>query len=86
MDMGILVQILTIAGGLASAVIWICKFMFSPQKEMLERINKTLEKLNDKLDIETQERHELEVWLQQVDDRGKSNTHRLDKLEGKVMP
>ena len=83
--MEVVVQMLTIAGGLASAVIWICKFMFSPQKEMLERINKTLDKLNDKLDVETQERHELEVWLQQVDDRGKSNMHRLDKLEGKVM-
>lgn len=86
MDMEILVQMLTIAGGLASAVIWICKSMFSPLKEMLERINKTLEKLNDALDKETQERHELEVWLQQVDDRGKSNTHRIDQLEGKAMP
>ena len=84
--MGVLEQMLTVGGGLASAVIWICKFMFSPLKEMLERINKTLEKVNDKLDKETLERHELEVWLQQVDDRGKSNTHRLDKLEGKVMP
>ena len=79
-------QALAVGGGLAAAVIWICKSMFLPLKEMLERINKTLEKLNDKLDVETQERHELEVWLQQVDDLGKSNTHRLDKLEGKVMP
>ena len=86
MDMGMMGQALAVGGGLAAAVIWICKSMFLPLKEMLERINKTLEKLNDKLDVETQERHELEVWLQQVDDLGKSNTHRLDKLEGKVMP
>ena len=86
MDTGVLVQMLAIGGGLASEVIWICNTMFSPLREMLERINKTLEKMNCKLDKETQERHELEVWLQQVEDRGKSNTHRLDKLEGKVMP
>ena len=86
MDMGMMGQALAVGGGLAAAVIWICKSMFLPLKEMLECINKTLEKLNDKLDVETQERHELEVWLQQVDDLGKSNTHRIDQLEGKVMP
>ena len=86
MDMGMMGQALAVGGGLAAAVIWICKSMFLPLKEMLERINKTLEKLNDKLDVETQERHELEVWVQQVDDQGKSNTHRIDQLEGKMMP
>ena len=86
MDMVMMGQALTVGGGLAAAVIWICKSMFSPLKETLDRIAKSLEKLNDALDKEKQERHELEVWLQQVDDRGKSNTHRLDKLEGKAMP
>ena len=86
MDIGMMGQALTVGGGLAAAVIWICKSMFSPLKETLDRIAKSLEKLNDALDKEKKERHELEVWLQQVDDRGKSNTHRLDKLEGKVMP
>ena len=86
MDMGMMGQALAVGGGLAAAVIWICKSTFLPLREMLERINKTLEKLNDKLDVETQERHELEVWLQQVDDLGKSNTHRIDQIEGKMMP
>ena len=86
MDIGMMGQALTVGGGLAAAVIRTCKPMFSPLKETLDRIAKSLEKLNDALDKEKKERHELEVWLQQVDDRGKSNTHRLDKLEGKVMP
>ena len=85
MDIGMMGQALTVGGGLAAAVIWICRSMFSPLKETLDRIAKSLERLNDALDKEKQERHELEVWLQQVDDRGKSNTHRLDKLEGKAM-
>ena len=86
MDMGMMGQALAVGGGLAAAVIWICKSMFLPLKETLDRIAKSLERLNDALDKEKQERHELEVWLQQVDDRGKSNTHRIDQLEGKMMP
>lgn len=85
MDIGMMGQVLTVGGGLAAAVIWICRSMFSPLKETLDRIAKSLERLNDALDKEKQERHELEVWLQQVHDRGKSNTHRLDKLEGEAM-
>lgn len=83
--MEMLTQGLTIGGMLAGAVIWICKSMFNPLKETLERIAKSLEKLNDALDKEKQERHELEIWLQEVDDRGKSNTHRIDKLESEVV-
>ena len=86
MDMGMMEQALAVGGGLAAAVIWICKSMFSPLKETLDRIAQSLEKLNNALDKEKQERHELEVWLQQVDDRGKSNMHRIDQLEGKMMP
>ena len=83
--MKIVIQGLTIGGMLAGAVIWICKSMLNPLKEMLERVAKSLDKLNDALDKEKQERHELEVWLQEVDDRGKSNTHRIDKLESEVV-
>ena len=74
-------QTLGIGACLAGAVVWICKSMFNPLKETLDRIARSLEKLNDALDKEKAERHALEVWLQQVDDRGKINTHRIDRLE-----
>ena len=41
---------------------------------------------HEQLDEEQVERHRLEVKVQETDDRGKSNTYRLDKLKGKVMP
>ena len=78
--MEMLTQGLTIGGMLAGAVIWICKSMFNPLKETLERIAKSLEKLNDALDKEKQERHELEIWLQEVDVRGKSTMAKWQKL------
>ena len=40
---------------------------------------------HEQLEEEQVERHRLEVKAQEIDDRRKSNTHRLDKLEGKVI-
>ena len=84
--MEMIVQTLTIGSALAGAVIWICKAMFSPLKETLDKVSKLLDRLNDRLDEEQAERHRLEVRVQEIDDRSKSNTHRIDNLERKVMP
>ena len=59
--------------------------MFSPLKETLDKVSRLLDRLNDRLDDEQAERHQLEVRVQEIDDRSKSNTHRIDQLEGKVM-
>ena len=83
--MEIVVQTITIGGILAGAVVWICKAMFGPIKEVLEKACRTIDRLNERLDEEKIERHRLAVRVQEIDDRGKSNTHRIDSLERKVM-
>lgn len=84
--MDVIVQTITIGGILAGAVVWICNSMFGPIKDVLEKACKAIDRLNERLDEEQVERHRLEIRLQEIDDRGKSNTHRIDSLERKVMP
>ena len=84
--MDVIVQTITIGGILAGAVVWICNSMFGPVKDVLEKACKAIDRLNERLDEEQAERHKLEIRLQKIDDRGKSNTHRIDSLERKVMP
>jgi uncharacterized protein YqgV (UPF0045/DUF77 family) len=84
--MDVIVQTITIGGILAGAVVWICNSMFGPVKDVLEKACKAIDRLNEQLDEEQAERHRLEIRLQEIDDRGKSNTHRIDSIERKVMP
>ena len=84
--MDVIVQTATIGGILAGAVVWICNSMFGPVKDVLEKACKAIDRLNERLDEEQVERHRLEIRLQEIDDRGKSNTHRIDSLERKVIP
>ena len=84
--MEVVVQTITIGGILAGAVVWICNSMFGPVKDVLEKACKAIDRLNERLDEEQVERHRLEIRLQEIDDRGKSNTHRIDSLERKVIP
>ena len=85
MDMEQVVQILGIGGSLAGAVIWICKAMFNPLKETLEKVSSLLDKLNERLGEEQAERHSLEVKVQEIDDRSKSNKYRIENLEKDVV-
>ena len=84
--MDVIVQTITIGGILAGAVVWICNSMFGPVKDVLEKACKTIDRLNERLDEEQVERHRLEIRLQEIDYRCKSNTHRIDSLERKVIP
>jgi hypothetical protein len=84
--MDVIVQTITIGGILAGAVVWICNSMFGPVKDVMEKACKAIDRLNEQLDEEQAERHRLEIRLQEIDDRGKSNTHRIDSLERKVTP
>ena len=84
--MDVIVQTITIGAILAGAVVWICNSMFGPVKDVLEKACKAIDRLNERLDEEQAERHRLEIRLQEIDDRGKSNAHRIDSLERKVMP
>ena len=84
--MDVIVQTITIGAILAGAVVWICNSMFDPVKDVLEKACKAIDRLNERLDEEQVERHRLEIRLQEIDDRGKSNTHRINSLESKVIP
>ena len=84
--MDVIVQTITIGAILAGAVVWICNSMFGPVKDVMEKACKAIDRLNERLDEEQAERHRLEIRLQEIDDRGKSNTHRIDSLERKVIP
>lgn len=84
--MDVIVQTITIGAILAGAVVWICNSMFGPVKDVLEKACKAIDRLNERLDEEQAERHQLEVRVQKIDDRSKSNTHRIDSIERKVMP
>jgi chaperonin cofactor prefoldin len=76
--------LLTIGGVLAGGVVWICKSMVVPLKETLEKLIHSIEKLEQSLNFERDERHELEVKVQGIDDREKSLQHRVDRLEDEV--
>ncbi len=84
--MDVIVQTITIGGILAGAVVWICNSMFGPVKDVLEKACKAIDRLNERLDEEQVERHRLEIRLQEIDDRSKSNTRRIDSIERKVIP
>ena len=76
--------LLAIGGTFAGGAVWICKSMVVPLKETLEKLIHSIEKLEQSLNAERDERHELEVKVQGIDDRAKSLQHRVDRLEDEV--
>jgi hypothetical protein len=58
--------------------------MVVPLKETLEKLIRSIERLEQSLNAEREERHELEIWVQGVEDRAKSLQHRVDRLEVEV--
>jgi len=76
--------VIAIGGALAGGVVWICKSMVLPLKETLEKLIHSIDKLEQSLNAERDERHELEVKVQGIDDRAKSLQHRVDRLEDEV--
>ena len=81
--MEVIVQTIGIGSCLAGAVIWICKALIEPQNIVIERINQALDRWNNIMDRQQRATHDLEIKMQELSDRSKSNTHRLDALEGK---
>ena len=76
--------LMAISGSMAGGVIWICKSMFVPLKEAFEKLIQSIEKLEQAINNERDERHALEIKVQQIDDRSRSLQHRVDKLEGVI--
>lgn len=80
-SLGDIVAVLTLLGG---ALVWVINVIISPLKVLLDRVVKSLDKLDATLTEEKARREEIETRLQQVEDRSKSNTHRIDKIERSV--
>ena len=77
-------QALAAGAVVCSGLIWVCRSLIAPLKEILERIGASLDELNETIKDEQRQRHALEVWVQKIDDRGKSNQHRIDDIETEI--
>lgn len=64
-----------------TVLFFIIKSFTKPLQDLLQRTIQALNRLSDLLTEEQQRRQELELWIQKVEDRARSNGHRIDKLE-----
>ena len=77
MNMEMLAQVIAVASAFAAA------FHFSvlrPLDNSISRIEKMLDKFEDRANREEQARHEVEIRLAEVDQRARSAHARLDEL------
>ena len=77
MNMEMLAQIIAVASAFAAA------FHFSvlrPLDNSISRIDKMLDKFEDRANREEQARHEVEIRLAEVDQRARSAHARLDEI------
>ena len=73
-----------ILGLIGGAIRYMIHATVAPLQVVLDRVVKSLDKLDATLTEEKARREEIETRLQQVEDRSKSNTHRIDKIERSV--
>lgn len=73
-----------ILGLIGEAILYMIHATVAPLQVVLDRVVKSLDKLDATLTEEKARREELETRLQQVEDRSKSNTHRINGLEERV--
>ena len=80
-----LLQIITIGATLSGGVIWVCRSMTAPLKDTLDRINKTIDRIEQTLMDEQRSRMRAETWIQEIEDRSKGNAKRVEKIEQRLM-
>lgn len=73
-----------ILGLIGGAILYMIRATVAPLQVVLDRVVKSLDKLDATLTEEKARREEMETRLQQVEDRSKSNTHRINGLEERV--
>lgn len=77
-SLGDIVAVLTLLGG---ALVWIIHVIISPLKVLLDRVVQSLDKLDKTLTEERARREQIEIRLEAIEAREKSNSHRIDDLE-----
>lgn len=73
-----------ILGLIGGAILYMVRSTVAPLQVVLDRVTRSLDKLDETLSEEKAHREQMEVRLQSVEDRSKSNTHRIDSLEERV--
>ena len=78
---GLIGGILTIIGVIARAVFWAGRTYLQPIVKGMDALTQSMNELKEALQIQLERLHALELHLQNVEDRCKSNQHRIEKLE-----
>lgn len=68
-------------GLVAGGLIWVIHSIVEPLKILLDRTAQSLDRLDQTLAEERARREAIELRLEKVDSRSRSNTHRIDELE-----
>nr|DAR17860.1 MAG TPA: hypothetical protein [Caudoviricetes sp.] len=74
-------EIVAAVGLMGGALIWIIHAVISPLEILLDRVVKSLDKLDETLKEERTKREQIELKLENVNQRSRSNTHRISQLE-----
>ena len=77
-SLGDMVAVLSFFG---AVLFFIIKSFTKPIQDLLQRTIAALNRLSDLLTEEQNRRQQIELRLQQVEDRARSNSHRLEGLE-----
>ena len=79
MDVNILASWTVVLGFVGGVFSWI---ILRPLNSAIENLNKAVKELRMELLTAEGRRHELELKVAEVEQRAKSNTHRINRLEG----
>jgi predicted nucleic acid-binding Zn-ribbon protein len=79
MDANILASWTIVLGFVGGVFSWV---ILRPLNSAIENLNKAVKELRMELLTAENRRHELELKVAEVEQRSKSNTHRLNRLEG----
>ena len=79
MDANILASWTIVLGFVGGVFSWV---ILRPLNSAIENLNKAVKELRMELLTAEGRRHELELKVAEVEQRSKSNTHRLNRLEG----
>lgn len=69
-----------VAGGLG----FVMRLYLKPMDNNVVKLTKSVDRLYTSIDATKEMLHELRVHIQQVEDRAKSNTYRINMLEERV--
>lgn len=78
-----LTEIIAACGTVCGGAVWLIHAIVRPLRESLDRINMTLEKLDQSINEERERRHSIEVDLQALEVTVENHEHRIETLERK---